>query len=60
MMNKDFEGFLFYYDKLFVALNAITSGEFLWIYQEDSEDILGFCAYLGGMPLVARNMNWCG
>ena len=59
-MNKDFENFQFYYNKLSVALNAITLGEFLWIYQEDPEDILGFYAYLSGMPLLAWNMNWCG
>ena len=59
-MNRDFKDCLFYYDKLSVALNAITLGEFLWIYQENPEDILRFYAYLGSMPLVAWNMNWCG
>ena len=87
-MNKDFWGFLFYYDKLSVALNTIVSSGSLWIYQEDLEgflecyvyhdgfikkiwrafsdamlsrwdvfgnlDVLGYCAYLGGMPLVFR------
>ena len=87
-MNKDFWGFLFYFDKLSVALNAIMSGGSLWIYQEDlegslgcyvyhdgfirkirrafldamlfrrdvfgSSNILRYCAYLSGMPLVFR------
>ena len=32
MMNKDFWGFLFYSDKLSVALNDMVLGRSLWIY----------------------------
>ena len=36
-MNKDFWDFLFYFDKLSVALNAIMLGGIFLIYQEDPE-----------------------
>ena len=42
MVNKDFWGLLFYSNKLSVTLNAIVSGGLLWIYQEDSKDILKY------------------
>ena len=54
MMNKDFWGFLFYSDKLSVALNATASGWLLWIYQEDLEGFLGCYVYLGMMSLIVQ------
>ena len=45
-MSKDFWSLLFYLDKLFIALNATVSGELLWIYQENLEDILIYFVYI--------------
>ena len=46
MMNKDLWDLLFYYDKLYVALNATVSSGLLWIHQEDLEGHpWTFCAY---------------
>ena len=50
MMSEDFQGLLFYSDKLYVALNAITSGGSLWIQQKDLEGVLEHYVYLDGMP----------
>ena len=47
-MNKDFWGFLFYFDKLSIELNAIMSGGSLWIYQEDSKGYLERYVYHDG------------
>ena len=48
MMSEDFWGLLFYSDKLYVALNAITSGGSLWI--QYLEGVLEHYVYLDGMP----------
>lgn len=45
---------MFYFDKLYVAINATMSGGLLWIYQEDSKGFLRCYAYLSGMPFVFR------
>ena len=50
MMSEDFWGLLFYSDKLYVALNAITLGGSLWIQLKDLEGVLGHYVYLDGMP----------
>ena len=52
MINKDFWGFLFYYDKLYVALNDMVLGGSLWIYQEDLKGFLGRYVYHSGFIRV--------
>ena len=60
-MNKDLWDLLFYYDKLYVALNATVSSGLLWIHQEDLEGHpWTFCAYPSEMSQIAQNTNWCG
>ena len=57
MMNKDFQGFLCYYDKLSVALNDIVLGGSLWILQEDLKGFLRRYVYHNGFIRVIRRAS---
>ena len=57
MMSKFFWGFLFYYDKLFVALHDMVLGGSLWIYQEDVKGFLGHYVYHSGFIRVIRRAS---
>ena len=66
MVNEDFGVYLFYSDKLSIALNAFTSSGQLCIQQEDLEGVLGHYVYIGGMSQAfwlfsdsARTSQWC-